>query len=192
MKMPSNTARGIDLMGATRHEKSFVTYEKGYEQNILGLRGIVYFGIGLLLLIVVTFALMWALLRVFADDAAASAGPTPPLMLNERERLPPEPRLQLAPGWGVETRSGTFNLELNQPGAEYTVLHNEWTQIWKNGVRDPKTGVTSMLPIEEAKEKFLEQNAKARNDDASRQEWENSRMYFSDASSGRVASEKRH
>jgi hypothetical protein len=48
-----------------------------------------------------------------------------------------------------------------------------------------------MLPIEQAKEKVLEQNVKARNDDASRQEWEGSRMYYSDASSGRVASEKR-
>jgi hypothetical protein len=178
-------------MGSTRHEKSFVTYEKGYEQNVLGLRGIIYFGIGLFLLIVVTFALMWALLKVFADEAANSAPPTPPLMLNERERLPPEPRLQLAPGWGVATGNGTVNLELSTPGSEYNVLRNDWEQMWKNGVRDPKTGVTSMLPIDQAKEKLLEQNVKARNDDASRQEWDKSRLYFSDASSGRVASEKR-
>lgn len=178
-------------MGSTRHEKSFVTFEKGYEQNVLGLRGIVYFGIGLLLLIVITFALMWALLKVFADDNAKSAGPTPPLMLNERERLPPEPRLQLAPGWGVETANGPVNLELAQPGAEYTVLHQQWEDEWKNGVRDPKTGVTSMLPIDEAKQKFLEQNVKARSDDHSRQELDKSRLFFTDASSGRVASEKR-
>jgi hypothetical protein len=178
-------------MGSTRHEKSFVTYEQGYEQNILGFKGIVYFGIGLLLLIVLTFALMWALLGVLADDAARSAGPAAPLALSERERLPPEPRLQLAPGWNVQTADGEENLELGQPGAEYTVLRRQWEQIWKNGVRDPKTGVTSMLPIEQAKEKFLEQNVKARNDDASRQELQRSRMFYSDASSGRVASEKR-
>jgi len=178
-------------MGSTRHEKSFVTYEKGYEQNILGLRGIVYFGIGLLLLIVITFALMWALLKVFADDATNNAGPTPPLMQNERERLPPEPRLQLAPGWSVESGNGTVNLELAQPGAEYTIVREQWDQMSRNGVRDPKTGVTSMLPIDQAKQKFLEQNVKARNDEASQQEWNSSRMYFSDASSGRIASEKR-
>src|SRR6476646_10113315 len=173
-------------MGSTRHEKSFVTYEKGYEQNVLGLRGIVYFGIGLLLLIVITFALMWALLKVFADDAASNEGPTPPLMQNERERLPAEPRLQLAPGWGVETENGTVNLELAQPGAEWKVVHDQWDQMSKNGVRDPKTGVTSMLPIDQAKEKFLEQNVKARNDDASRQEWNQSRMFYTDASSDRI------
>jgi hypothetical protein len=48
-----------------------------------------------------------------------------------------------------------------------------------------------MLPIDQAKEKFLEQNVKARNDDASRQEWNQSRMFYTDASSGRIAAEKR-
>jgi hypothetical protein len=178
-------------MGSTRHEKSFVTFEKGYETNVVGFRGIIYFGVGLLLLIIVTFALMWALLKVFGDDAAKNAAAVSPLMQNERERLPPEPRLQLAPGWGVETATGPQNLELSQPSAEYTVLREQWENIWVNGVRDPKTGVTSMLPIEQAKQKVLEENLKARNDDTSRQEWEGSRMYYSDSSSGRVASEKR-
>ena len=41
-------------MGSTKHEKTFVDYDKTYEQNIIGLKGIVYFGVGLLLLIVVT------------------------------------------------------------------------------------------------------------------------------------------
>jgi hypothetical protein len=112
-------------------------------------------------------------------------------MQNERERLPAEPRLQLAPGWGVETENGTVNLELAQPGVEWKVVHDQWDQMSKNGVRDPKTGVTSMLPIDQAKEKFLEQNVKARNDDASRQEWNQSRMFYTDASSGRIAAEKR-
>jgi hypothetical protein len=175
-------------MGSTRHEKSFVTFEKGYEQNVVGLKGIVYFGVGLLLLIIITFALMWALLRVFEDNAAEANGPNPPLMMTEKERLPPEPRLQLAPGWGVETENGPVNLELSQPGAEYRVLHQEWQEMWKNGVRDPKTGVTSMLPIDEAKQKFLEENVKARTDAQSQDEYNSSREFYSDASSGRVAS----
>lgn len=178
-------------MGSTRHEKSFVTYEKGYEQNILGLKGVVYFGIGLFLLIVITFALMWALLKVFADRAAEENGQPHPLALSEKEALPPEPRLQLAPGWNVQSGNGVINLELAQPGAEYSALHKQWLDMWEKGVRDEKTGVTSMLPIDEAKQKVLEQNLKARNDDASQHELENSRMYYSDASSGRLASERR-
>lgn len=187
----SSTEEVTNFMGSTRHEKSFVDFERPYEQNIVGLRGIVYFGIGLLLLIIITFALMWALLKVFADQAAEANGQNPPLMLSEREKLPPEPRLQLAPGWNVQSGNGVVNLELARPSAEYTELRKQWIEMWRNGVRDERTGVTSMLPIDQAKEKFLEQNVKARSDDAARQELENSRMYFSDASSGRVASEKR-
>lgn len=177
-------------MGSTRHEKSFVTFEKGYEQNVVGLRGIVYFGIGLLLLILITFGLMWALLKVFADQAAAETD-NHPLMMSERDRLPPEPRLQLAPGFGVEGPNGPVNLELAPPASEYDELHKQWQQIWKNGERDEKTGVVSILPVEQAKEMLLEENVKARNDAAAQETLKNSRLYYTDASSGRVASEKR-
>jgi len=179
-------------MGSTRHEKSFVTFEKGYEKNIVGLRGIIYFGVGLLLLILITFGLMWALQKVFIDQAKEENERNYSRMaMNDRERLPPEPRLQLAPGWGVQSSNGLVNLELTQPGAEFTELHRQWIQMWEHGVRDEKTGVTSMLPIDQAKEKFLEQNVKARNDDATKNELNDSRMYITDSSSGRVASEKR-
>lgn len=36
------------------HEKSFVDYERPYETNIIGLRGVIYFAVGLFLLIVVS------------------------------------------------------------------------------------------------------------------------------------------
>ena len=58
-------------MGSTKHEKSFVDFEQPYEQNMIGLKGIIYFGIGLMLLIIVTFGLMWALLNVLKEDSIA-------------------------------------------------------------------------------------------------------------------------
>jgi len=179
-------------MGSTRHEKSFVTFEKGYEQNIIGLKGILYFGIGLLILILITFGLMWALQKVFIDQADADNRQNArPMVLSERERLPPEPRLQLAPGWNVQSANGVVNLELMQPGAEYTELHKQWVDMWAHGMRDEKTGVTSMLPIDEAKKKFLEQNPKASADEDAQKLLESSNLYYSDASSGRVKSERR-
>ena len=122
-------------MGTTRHERSFVDFERPYEQNIVGLRGIVYFGLGLLALIVITFALMWALLGVFDQQAREAAAPTHPLMPTERDRLPPEPRLQVAPGFGVESEQGRVNLELQAPGAEYREMRKQWEDIWKNGAK---------------------------------------------------------
>ncbi len=41
-----------------KHEKTFVDFDKAYETNLIGLRGVIYFGVGLFLLIVVTFGLM--------------------------------------------------------------------------------------------------------------------------------------
>ncbi|HYJ92784.1 MAG TPA: hypothetical protein VEV84_15850 [Pyrinomonadaceae bacterium] len=179
-------------MGSTRHEKSFVTFEKGYEQNILGLRGIVYFGIGLILLIVITFFLMWALLKVFAEDRAADeAGQSSPMALSDRERLPPEPRLQLAPGFGIDAQNGRENLELRPPSSEYQEFRKQWFDIWKNGEKDKTTGAVAVLPIEEAKQRLLSQAPKATSDPNAQNYFDNSRLYYSDASSGRVESLKR-
>jgi hypothetical protein len=178
-------------MGTTRHEKSFVTFEKGYEQNVVGLRGITYFGIGLFLLIVITFALMWALLHLFEKDAVESAAPTSPMVLNEKERLPPEPRLQLAPGFKFDTTEGPVNLELRAPAAEFQEFHKQWLEVWKDGEKDPKTGAVAILPIDEAKQRLLSQLPKATSDPNAQKAFDDSRLYYSDSSSGRVASLKR-
>src|SRR6478609_7436773 len=99
-------------MGSTRHEKSFVDFDKPYEQNIVGLKGIVYFGIGLFLLIVITFGLMWSLMNVLSDSFAEDKRGNNPMAMTDKERLPPEPRLQLAPGFGIDSPDGRVNLEL--------------------------------------------------------------------------------
>src|SRR5689334_5936252 len=109
-------------MGSTKHEKSFVDFEKPYEQNVIGFKGIVYFAIGLFLLIVITFGLMWALLGVFDDEFAADRKSNNPLQLSDKDRLPPEPRLQSAPGFGVDGPNGRVNMELGAPQAEWREL----------------------------------------------------------------------
>jgi len=178
-------------MGSTKHEKSFVDFEQPYEQNIVGLKGVVYFGVGLVLLIIITFALMWALLDVLKDDSVAEKGTSSPMAMTEIERLPPEPRLQLAPGFGVESPNGRVNLELRAPQAEYRELKKQWADIWEHGAKDAKTGAVSSLPIDQAKEKFLEQTVKARSGEQAEQDALRSRMYFTDASSGRRAADRR-
>ncbi|HEX6126799.1 MAG TPA: hypothetical protein VFZ23_15610 [Pyrinomonadaceae bacterium] len=179
-------------MGSTRHEKSFVDYEQPYEQNIIGMKGIVYFGLGLFMLIVITFGLMWALLNVLEDQKVEELRQEAnPMAMSERDRLPPEPRLQLAPGFGVEGPNGKVNLELMAPQAEYWQLQKQWKEIWDHGIKDPHSGAVTAIGINEAKEKFLGQQVKARTGIEAEQEVLRSKMYYSDASSGRVASERR-
>jgi len=178
-------------MATKKHIDTAADLDKPYEQNVIQLKGILGFGIGLFLLIVVTFALMWALLNVLKDYWAPNVASNNPMAMTDRERLPPEPRLQGAPGFGVESPTGRINMELGEPQAEYRELHRQWVEMWKHGEKDKKSGAVMMMPIEEAKAKFLSQNAKAKSGPEAEKARTDSMMYFSDASSGRMASERR-
>ena len=182
-------------MSNTKHEKSFVDYDKPYEQNLIGLRGVVYFGVGLFLLIVITFGLMFALLNVMEDEALTSKASDNPMKMSDRERLPPEPRLQAAPGFEVESENGRVNLELQAPQSEYRELRRQWNMLWENGQKDQKTGTVVTLPIGAAKEKYLQQSAAAATTPPQPPQpdelLQKSRLIISDSSAGRVASEKR-
>lgn len=178
-------------MGSTKHEKSFVDFEKPYEQNIIGFRGIVYFAIGLFLLIVITFGLMWALLGVFEDESASTKKSSHPMALSEKERLPVEPRIQAAPGFGVDGPNGYVNLELRAPQAEWWELEKQYKELWAKGRVDKTTGAVTALPIEKAKELMLKRNLPARSGADAEKLVAESKLRFSDASSGRVATDRK-
>lgn len=165
-------------------------YNKPYEPNVLGLKGITYFGVGLLILIIVTFALMWSLLAVMRDQAAETKDASGPLSMSEKERLPPEPRLQSAPGFGVDAPQGRTNLELSPPSAEYRELQVHWAEVWNKGQVDPSNGTQITMPIPMAKELLLKQPIKVKAG-ADPNFLDESRLVFSGSSAGRMLSEKR-
>jgi hypothetical protein len=177
----------------SKHGNDAIDLHKPYEENEIRLRGIIGFAIGLFLLIVITFGLMWALLYKLDqfNDESAVAGPQNPMAMSEKEKLPPEPRLQLAPGFGVEDEKARVNLELREPSAEYRELHKQWLELWEHGQKDPRTGTVTMLPIDEAKEKFLEEHVKAKTGPEAEDVLKRSHLYVTDASSGRMAGERR-
>ncbi|MEO8072469.1 MAG: hypothetical protein ABI686_04405 [Acidobacteriota bacterium] len=174
-----------------KHEKTYVDYDKPYETNLIGLRGVAYFGIGLFLLIVVTFGLMYFLEDVMEQRAIETVDQKNPMTMNNEERLPPEPRLQAAPGFGVETEQGFVNLELKAPQSEYRVLHQQWEKDWATGQKDPKTGTVVALPIEEAKNKLLGENVQTGNNENGQKVLKDSRSIISYSSAGRLASDVR-
>lgn len=70
--------------------------------------------------------LMWGLFKFFEMQAEKEPKPGPMAMTKE-ERLPPEPRLQSAPGFGVKLENGKWvMLEKREPQAEYRVLREQW------------------------------------------------------------------
>jgi hypothetical protein len=178
-------------MGSTKHEKTFVDFEKPYEQNLIGLKGIIWFGVGLFLLIVITFGLMWVLQNAMEDNARETKDSKNPMALNEQEKLPPEPRLQSAPGFGVDSEKGRVNLELKIPQAEYRELHKQWEEMWEKGQKDSKTGTVIALPIEEAKKKLLSENPKAKTGKEAEESLEEAETFVSYSSSGRTREDRR-
>lgn len=181
-------------MGSTKHEKSFVNFDKAYETNIIGMRGILYFGVGLFILIVITFGLMWYLEKVMEDQAQATDAREKNLMMEnvtKEDRLPPEPRLQAAPGFGVGEGNDRVNFELQAPQSEYRELEKRWKKIEMEGQRDPGSGAVVTLPIEEAKQRLLQENVKAKSGAEARKELEDSRTFMSYSSAGRMSSDKR-
>ena len=178
-------------MSSAKRGNDGIDPSRTYEENEIRLKGILGFGVGLFLLIVITFGLMWALLGSLKDYSTENADPANPMAMKEKDRLPPEPRLQLAPGFGVESERGWVNMELQAPAAEYIELKKQWDELWKNGQKDKKTGVVSIMPIEKAKERFLAEHVKAKSGAEAEKSFKDSHMIVSDSSAGRVASETR-
>ena len=172
-------------------KKVEIDLSKGYEKNEIELKGIIITVIALFITCVVSFWLMWVL-QNYMEDAWTKADKenARPLGLNPEEKLPPEPRLQAAPGFGVDSPTGRINLELKHPQAEMEELNKIWAKEEKEGQKVVKDGkeIIVTLPIAEAKKKLLEQGVKATTDSKGLDE---AVVYYSGASAGRMASEKR-
>jgi hypothetical protein len=166
-----------------------------YEKDRLELRGIIFFLAGLVLLIGVTFVLMYALERGMESQAAEEdVKATSPMAMKGNETLPPEPRLQGAPGFKVdlESQKEPLNLELREPQSEWRALSKDWEKLWKEGRKDPNTGAVITLPIEEAKQKVLQENSiKSRAPEDAQKALQDAQRYTMYSSSGRTTEPRR-
>lgn len=98
-----------------------------HEASDVNISGILKFVLGLTVLGVVVFILMWGMFR-FLNAQETEKEPQPgPMAMTEKERLPPPPRLQAAKGFEVTLENGEkINLENKEPEAEYRVLREQW------------------------------------------------------------------
>lgn len=177
-------------MSSAKHDNS-KAFEKAYEENVIGYKGIGYFTIGLFILIAITFGLMWALMGVMEDRAKETKSSDNPMAMSDKDRLPAEPRLQAAPGFGVDGPNGRVNLELMAPQSEYWELEKQWKKELAEGMKDPKTGAITSMPIEKAKELVLSQGLKSKTGPEAERLFKESVMRYSDASAGRLATDRK-
>jgi hypothetical protein len=104
---------------------------------------------------IVVFVLMWGLFRLL-DTQEETKEPTPgPMAMSPQERLPPDPRLQAAPGFGVKLENGDWvPLEKKEPQAEYRVLREQWERQLKCNDGDRRR-LIACLPIDQAMDKVV-------------------------------------
>jgi len=126
--------------------------EVTHETSDISVRGVMTFVIVLTLSGIAIHLGVAFLYNFLSAQEAKEPGPGP-MALSEKERLPPEPRLQSAKGFGVELESGQrVGLELSQPQDEYRVLRKQWDENLKTGLKDQSGKVVGM-PIDAAIDK---------------------------------------
>ena len=122
--------------------------EVTHERSDVSVIGVAAFVVVLTVAAVVIHVGVWLLFRYFNAQEAKQPAPGP-MALTQSERLPPEPRLQAAPGFGVKLQDGqTADLKLKPPQAEYRVLRDEWERELRGELKD-ESGNTP-IPIDQA------------------------------------------
>ena len=135
--------------------------EVTHETSDISVSGVLTFVVALTVVTVAIYIGMWLLFGYFQSQQAREKPPGP-MALQKGERLPPEPRLQSAPGFGVTLQNGqTVNLELKKPAAEYDELNKQWTEELDGTLKD-QTGKPVSMPINEAIKKIAAEGLPAR------------------------------
>jgi hypothetical protein len=126
-----------------------------HEASDVNISGIVKFAVGLTIFGIVIQVLMWGMFNFLSAQQRRKEPPPGPMAMTEQERLPPEPRLQAAKGFGVKLENGQWvPLENREPQAEYQVLREQWERTLNEGARDQFGNVVG-LPIDQAMQRVL-------------------------------------
>jgi hypothetical protein len=126
--------------------------EVTHEASDVNVRGVLTFVVVLAVAMVVSSLGLWYLFKYFNTERGKERKPGPLAIRNlpEKDRLPPEPRLQGSRGFQVKLENGEeVPLELKHPQAEYEVLRAQWEAALQTGVKD-STGKTVGMPIQDA------------------------------------------
>ena len=151
------------------HETPDVSYitnpDVAHEESDVAVRPLLWFVGGLTLFTLVTCLAMFLMFKFFLNRELSQELEASPLARQGEERLPPEPRLQLAPGWQVTSDDGrrqdlsyaTDNAgHVPQPWSEFLLVKDEWKREAEGyGWADQQAG-TVRVPIEHAMRVYLE------------------------------------
>lgn len=139
-----------------------------HEASDVSISGILKFVVALTILLIVVNVLMWGMFKFLNAQEDKKEPQSGPMAMTEEERLPREPRLQAAKGFGVKLENGQWvNLEKREPEAEYRVLREQWERQLncnEQGNADHGASVEAAMPqsqsqcvpIDQAIQKLIE------------------------------------
>jgi hypothetical protein len=163
--------------------------EVTHETSDINVNGVLTFVVALTILTIAVYLGMLLLFNQFQSQARKEPKPGP-MALKGQERLPPGPRLQSAPGFGITLSDGsTVELKLREPQAEYRALLADWDKNLRGEKKDASGNQVS-IPIEQAMEKVVSEGLPSRVKTGSTKLEDYAISVPTAASSGRV-SEKR-
>lgn len=132
--------------------------EVTHEASDISVNGVLTFVVVLTISIIAVSLIVWVLFRFFNAQEAKQPQPGP-MALTQQERLPPEPRLQAAPGFAVTLENGQrIDLGKGAPQAEYRALRDEWNKELRGEVKD-QSGNPVIMPIDQAIKQVSSGNA---------------------------------
>jgi len=132
-----------------------------HEVDDVNVRGVLGFILALTVMTIAVYVGMWLLFKYYnaREEAQQNQFMPGPMAMTEKERLPPEPRLQTAPGFGLKLENGqTIPLEKREPQAEYQELRKQWDEALRGELKD-QSGRVVGESIEKAIEAIAAGNA---------------------------------
>lgn len=126
-----------------RAANALVNLEVAYEPRDVEVSRILVLGLALALAVMVAGVVVWLTLRSLSAKQARSEAPESPLRVGLTQQLPPEPRLQGAPGHNA---LGPEDLKEMEDSANATLSSYGWV--------DQKAGI-ARVPIQEAMKLLL-------------------------------------
>ena len=161
-----------------------------HETSDVNVPALLKFVLALTIMTAVVYVLMLFLFSFLYAQETTNEPPAGPMAMSEQESLPPEPRLQSAPGFAADLSRSVGDVNHQQPKDplwEIHVLREQWDRDLLEGAKD-QSGRTLGMPIKDAMEKFVaEQNAKAGANDAAQSVERYDDHLPTAASSGRVS-----
>jgi len=153
-------------MSHSKHNGHGDGAEIGHEGSTVQVGGITWFIVVLTVAVVFTGWLMAAVLNSFEGrEKKAELESRPSPFAAQRAKLPPEPRLQLAPDSEEQIdKSEPPNLKTQHPLEEFKQLRRTWDEQLKSyGWVDEQGGIVR-IPIEDAKKLLLQRGLPTRDD----------------------------